>query len=217
MKSLVLSLLLLAPVANAAGATRLTAAAESVVVLDGSSNVAGWRCSGTSIDAMMLVATTPEHLNEVLDRVEDGNIAVWMARPSSGRFPTPEFRLRIPVTTFRCGNRIMESDMRRALKADQHAFVEFVFRQLQGGVEHDIDSNEYRASLVGELTLAGVTRTIVLELSAQRLSRTRFRFRSELPLRMTQFGVTPPTALFGAIKARDQLTVRFDLTLEVQS
>jgi len=217
MKSVVLSMLLLAPVAHAAGATRLTAGAASMVMLDGSSNVADWRCRGTSIDATMLVATTPDHLNDVIDRVEDGNIGVWMARPSAGSFPTPEFRLRIPVTTFRCGNRVMESDMRRALKADRHAFVEFVFRELKGGIHHDIDSGRYRAELVGELTLAGVTRTIVLDLSAERISRTRFRFRSELPLRMTQFGVTPPSALFGAIKARDNLTVRFDLMLEVQS
>jgi hypothetical protein len=32
---------------------------------------------------------------------------------------------------------------------------------------------------------------------------------------MTDFGVTPPTALFGAIRARDGLTVSFDLTLEM--
>ena len=217
MKTLLLSLLLVAPIAHAAGATRLTAATASSVVLDGSSNVTDWQCRGTAIDAMMIVATSPEHLNEVIDRVEDGNIGVWMSQPSMGSFPAPEFRLRIPVTTFRCGNRVMESDMRRALKADQHAFVEFVFRQLQGGIEHDIDSGRYRAELIGDLTLAGVTKRIVLELSAERVSRTKFRFRSQLPLRMTQFGVTPPSALFGAIKARDHLTVHFDLLLEVQS
>jgi hypothetical protein len=52
--------------------------------------------------------------------------------------------------------------------------------------------------------------------AAQRLSPTRFRIRAELPLKMTDFGVTPPTALFGAVRAHDALEVRFDLTLEVQ-
>lgn len=210
-----IAMLLVALAGSAAEATRLTAAAGSAVVLDGSSNVAGWRCRGTSIDAEMTVATTAAHLNDVIDRVEDGNIGVWMARPELGRFPTPDFELAIPVTTFRCGNRVMESDMRAALKADRHPNVAFTFRRLRGGVEHDLDSGLYHATIAGDLTLAGVTRPIDVKISAQRLSRSSFRVRAVLPLRMTDFGITPPSALFGAIRARNGLTVQFDLTLNV--
>lgn len=199
-----------------AAETRLVAGAGSAVVLDGSSNVTDWQCRGTSMDALMVVPTNPQHLNAVIDRIEDGNIGVWMANPASGRFDVPSFRLRVPVSTFRCGNRVMESDMRRALKGDRHPHVEFSFRELRGGVEHDIDRKLYRAQIAGALSLAGVTRNIQLTVAAQRLSATRFRIRAELPLKMTDFGVTPPTALFGAVKARDALEVRFDLTLEIQ-
>lgn len=198
-------------------AVLLTAGPSSAVVLDGSSNVADWRCRGTSMNAEMTIATTAAHLNEVIDRVEDGNIAVWMAKPEMGRFPTPEFALTIPVTTFRCGNRVMESDMRRALKAERNPNVAFTFRALRGGVQHDLDSGLYHAAIAGDLTLAGVTRTIDVNLSAERLSRTAFRIRAELPLRMTDFGITPPSALFGAIKARNALTVKFDLILNVRA
>jgi hypothetical protein len=213
---LFMSLLLLASIAEAEAVTRLAAGAASVVVLDGSSNVTDWRCRGTSIDARMRVATSPEHLNDVIDRVEDGNIGVWMARPESGRFPIPDLHLRVPVATFRCGNRVMESDMRRALKADSNPNVEFTFRALRGGVEHDLDSGAYRAAVAGDLTLAGVTRPIELTISAERTSRTSFRIRAALPLRMTDFDVTPPSALFGAVRARNELTVRFDLMLEIR-
>jgi hypothetical protein len=207
--------MLLAAAVRAAEATRLTAGAASAVVLEGSSNVTDWRCSGTSIDARMVVATSPDHINEVIDRIEDGNIGVWMSNPSQGSFPAPEFDLTIPVKTFRCGNRIMEGDMRKALKADAHPAVQFSFRELRGGIQHDLDTGLYRAAISGDLTLAGVTRKIDLTVSAQRLSRTSFRIRAVLPLRMTDFAVTPPTALFGAIRARDSLTVHFDLTLEI--
>lgn len=212
---LLLSMLLLAPAAAAAGATQLTAGAASVVVLEGTSNVTRWQCRGTSIDARMLVATSADHINEVIDRIEDGNIGVWMANPSQGRFPAPEFDLIVPVAAFRCGNRVMESDMRRALKADSFPAVRFTFRALRGGITHDLDTGLYHATISGDLTLAGVTRTIELTVSAERLSRTAFRIRAALPLLMTDFGVTPPSALFGAIRARDGLTVHFDLTLEI--
>jgi len=216
MRAGLLTLLLLAgSVAHAAESTRLTAGAASAVVLEGSSNVTGWRCRGTSMNADVLVATSPEHINQVIDRIEDGNIGVWMSDPSRGRFPTPELHLRVPIESFRCGNRIMESDMRRALKADAHPHVEFTLRSLRGGVQHDLDTGLYHATIAGELSMAGMTRTIDVAVSAQRLSRKSFRIRAALPLQMTDFGVTPPTALFGAIRARDALTVSFDLVLEM--
>lgn len=213
--ALLLSMGLVVSAAQAAEATRLTAGAASAVVLEGSSNVTDWRCRGTSIDARMVVATSPDHINAVIDRIEDGNVGVWMSDPSRGSFPAPEFHLTIPVAAFRCGNRVMESDMRRALKADAHPAVQFSFRELRGGVHHDLDTGLYHAAVAGDLTLAGATRTIELRVSAQRMSRTTFRVRADLPLRMTDFAVTPPSALFGAIRARDNLTVHFDLTLEV--
>jgi hypothetical protein len=135
--------------------------------------------------------------------------------PSRGRFPVPDFRLRIPVASFRCGNRIMDGDMRRALRAAAHSHVQFTLRGQRGGIEHDLDRAVYRATIVGDLALAGQTRTIDVDLAAERISRTSFRIRAAQPLQMTDSGVTPPAALFGAIRARDNLTVSFDLVLEL--
>lgn len=216
MRALLLPILLGAAVSLGAEQTRLGAGPSSAVVLDGSSNVAAWQCRGSSMDARVLVATSPTHLNAVIDRIEDGNVGAWMAAPESGRFPLPEFTLRIPVSAFRCGNRAMESDMRRALKAQDHPSIEFALRELRGGIRHDIDAGTYAARIAGDLSLAGVTRRLEISVSAVRLSPTQFRLRAALPLRMTEFGVKPPTALFGAIRARDDLTVRFDLLLEIR-
>jgi len=215
MRTVLILALIIGSAVQAAESTRLTAGPSSAVVLEGSSNVAGWRCRGTAIEADMLVATSADHINQVIDRIEDGNIGVWMSDPAQGRFPAPTFRLRVPITSFRCGNRIMEGDMRRALRADAHPQVEFSFRTLRGGIRHDIDAGSYHAALAGDLSLAGRTRTIEVAVSAQRISRTSFRIRATLPLQMSDFGVTPPTALFGAIRAHDDLTVTFDLTLEI--
>ena len=217
MRTGILILLMLAgSVAEASEPTRFGAGAASAVVLEGSSNVTGWRCRGTSMEADMVVAATADHINDVIDRVEDGNIAVWMSEPARGRFPVPQFHLRSPVTSVRCGNRVMEGDMRRALRADVHPRVEFTFRALRGGVRHDLDSGLYHATISGDLSLAGRTRTIDVAVSAERISRSSFRIRAALPLQMTDFDVTPPTALFGAIRARDALTVAFDLMLEIE-
>ena len=186
-------LLMLFAAAATGQTTRLAAAAPSAVVLEGSSNVTDWRCRGTAVEAEMIVETSASH---VIERIE-------------------EFTLRIPVSTFRCGNRVMESDMRAALRAKEHPHVEFVLRGLRGSIHRDLDTGVYQAAIAGELSLAGATRPIELTVSASRQSPSVFTFRAELPLRMTAFGVAPPTALFGAIRARDSLVVRFDLVLQI--
>jgi hypothetical protein len=194
--------------------THLVSSAASVLVLEGSSNVTGWRCRGTTLDGRMEVAAPLAHINEVIDRIEDGNIAGWMSNPTAARFPQPSFNLTIPVSTLRCGNRQMERDMYQALRSQVHPDIAFRFTQLVGGVNHDIDRGTYRAMIAGELTLAGATRTIRVPVEATRLAANRFRLRARLPLRMTDFRITPPTALFGMVKAKNDLVVNFDLVLE---
>ena len=196
--------------------TRLVAGTPSQLVLEGSSNVTDWRCHGTTVDGRMEVAAPLTRINSIIDHIEDGNIVMLMKAPGAERFPQPEFQLSIPVATLRCGNRQMERDMYRALRAEAFPAIEFRFTELLGGVNHDIDAGTYHAKIAGVLSLAGVTRTISVDVEAKRIARDRFRLHARLPLRMTDFRITPPTALFGMVKARDGLVVQFDLVLQVR-
>ena len=203
--------------AGAANQTRFTPAAASRIVLDGTSNVKDWSCSGTTLDGELTVAAPIDKINAIMDRIEDGNIGIWMSDPAAARFPAPAFTLQVPVASLRCGNAMMERDMNRAMRAEIHPTIEFRFTGLRGGVHHDIDANTYSVRVAGDLVLAGARRTVELTITASRLDANRFRIEAQLPLRMTDFGIAPPTALFGMVKARDELVVRFDMTLEVVS
>ena len=217
--SLVLAaLLLLASDRAGAGAstTHLVIGTRSTLLLNGSSNVASWRCTGRTLTGAMEVAASIEKINDVIDHVEDGNIARWMNKPEDGRFPEPRFELAIPIDTLRCsGGRRMESDLKRALKANQFPAIAFHFAEVSSGVTHDIDQHEFQATIRGGLSLAGVTRDVSFPAAARRLTRTQFHLTAELPVRMSNFGVTPPTALLGIVKSVDALSVRLDLMLEV--
>ncbi|MEO6259246.1 MAG: YceI family protein [Thermoanaerobaculia bacterium] len=205
-----------AAASDVAGSTHLAVGPRSALYLNGTSNVAAWRCTGRTVQGVMTVAAPISKINEVIDRVEDGNIAAWMSNPSAGHFPQPELALTIPINTLRCtGGRPMERDMNRALKAEQFPTIAFRFDGLRSGVNHDLDRREYRATVAGQLSLAGVERSISFETAVQRTSRTQFRMTAEMPVRMSEFGIAPPTALFGMIKSADALSVRFDLVLVV--
>ncbi len=211
-RHLLVSLLLAITPAALGESTRLVSSTPSKLVLQGSSNVAPWRCSGTTLEGTMEVAAPLQQINTIIDRIEDGNIA--QLHPSRASFPQPTFRLTVPVTALRCGNKQMERDMYRALHASEHPTIEFRFQELVGGVNHDIDSGSYRATIAGTLTLAGAQRNVAVAVEARRLAPNRFRLVARLPLRMTDFRITPPTALFGMVKAKNDLTVDFDLILQ---
>lgn len=211
---LLLAVLTLAGASRAVASTKLVAAAPSALELAGTSNVTDWRCRGTSLQTAMEVAEPVEKINTVIDRIEDGNIGVWKGDVSSGSIAAPTFQMEIPIASLRCGNKVMERDMNRALKAEQHPTINFRFKELRGPVRHDIDTNVFRAQIAGELVLAGKRREILVNVNAERVTRERFRLRAEMPLRMTDFGITPPTAMFGMVKAADELTVKFDLMME---
>jgi len=40
------------------------------------------------------------------------------------------------------------------------------------------------------------------------------RAQGALPILMTDFGITPPTALFGVVRTEDRLVVKFDLFVD---
>ncbi|HET7711526.1 MAG TPA: YceI family protein [Thermoanaerobaculia bacterium] len=208
---------LIATRGEAAVTTTLTITPQSVLLLNGRSNVADWRCSGQSMSGDAAVSAPLDQINSIIDRIEDGNVAVFGQDMSRATFPAPRFEMQIPVASFRCsGGRPMESDLKRALNAEQAPRILFRFRELLGPVHHDIDRNIYQAKIAGSLTLAGITREIEVTVTAQRISRTLFRIQAMLPLKMTQFGITPPTALLGIVRASDDLTVRFNVTLEAE-
>ena len=120
--------------ASSAGAasTELVIAPRSSLVLHGSSNVAGWRCTGTTLEGRMEVAAPVEKVHDVIDRIENGKISPWMSNPAEGRFPQPRFDMTIPIATLRCtGGRPMEHDLTRALKADRVPAIAFRFGGLR--------------------------------------------------------------------------------------
>ena len=198
------------------GTTRLATAPQSVLLLSGSSNLARWQCRGATLSGSMEIDAPLDKINEVIDRVEDGNMSAWMSEPAAGRFPQPRFDLSIPVDSLRCtGGRPMERDLRNAMRADRNPLIQFQFIAASGAIEHDLDEHLYRATISGRLSLAGASRDIELTVVAERLTSRRFRLRSRLPLQMSDFGITAPTALFGLIHADDSLVVEFDLVLEV--
>jgi hypothetical protein len=65
-------------------------------------------------------------------------------------------------------------------------------------------------AIEGTLTLRGVSRGIRLQVSSPEPGR----YRGTGTIRQTDFGITPYSGFFGALKLRDEVTVEFEVTIE---
>lgn len=65
-------------------------------------------------------------------------------------------------------------------------------------------------AIEGTLTLHGVSRGIRLEVTSEEPGR----YRGTATIRQTDFGITPYSGFFGALKLRDEVTVEFEATIE---
>jgi polyisoprenoid-binding protein YceI len=75
---------------------------------------------------------------------------------------------------------------------------------------HEAEGNQYHLRIRGQLSVHGATGPV--EVDARLLAfRDGARVSGECPLRLSEYGIRPVTALAGAIKLKDQLRVAFDL------
>lgn len=115
----------------------------------------------------------------------------------------------IPVQGLDCKNGSMNSKMREALKSGEHPLIRFALTSAE--LSTPDAEGAFRVTANGRLTIAGATRPISMDVQGRALGDGGYRFSGEVPLAMTDFGMRPPTAMLGAVKAGDAVTVSFDV------
>ena len=76
---------------------------------------------------------------------------------------------------------------------------------------------EKSIALPGHLTLAGVTRPVALLVDYFEVNSDSMRFEGRQSINMTDFGVKPPSALFGTLKAGSDITIYFKTVFTILS
>jgi hypothetical protein len=181
-----------AGLAQSRDTVRIDVGRGSQVWIEGSSNVGGWSCRATGFDARVEVA--------------DGQALSDDAVASLLR----SIVVRVAVRDLKCGNRKMDHDLYAALGAGDAGRPAFIVAQF------DVIADSAMASSIatrGSLAVAGRERPTAAPVAIENTRDGLVHARGAVPLRMTDFGVTPPTGLFGLIRSRNEVTVHFDLAV----
>lgn len=173
-------------------AVRMQLQPGSEISFTGTSTLHGFTCRTSRFDAQ--VSVDPEYATNLAD----------LAKPIGAVHVT------IPVRSLDCANKGLESNMLKALKADQNATITFRLNT------YEIDAasrteDAFTAQAVGSLTIAGRERPIQLRVQGERHPDGAVRARGEQGLLMSDFGISPPRMMLGAVKTGDRVVVKFDL------
>jgi hypothetical protein len=170
----------------------ITALPGSSLTIHGSTTIgARWSCSATNIAASAVMQ--PGALEFTAETVQSVSVSV-------------------PVSLLRCQSAAMERAMRKAMRAERDPAASIVgsFAAHRAGAAKDTTG----VHLDGTITVASVCQPIVFYVALDALSDSVFRVRSTLPLTLHAFDIVPPRVLWGAVRARDAITVEVDLRFE---
>ena len=100
--------------------------------------------------------------------------------------------------------------MRHALRADTDTAAQSIVGRFEI-VDEFATPHENQRDLVGALRVAGRERNVFLRAVVSFDADGCMRVKSVVPLALSDFGITPPRVLWGAVRARDAITVEVEL------
>lgn len=116
-------------------------------------------------------------------------------------------RFTIPVERLRSGEGRLDRTMWKALETEA---VTFTMERYT--VTSAADRTPFTVEAQGTLVIARGSRPVTLQVQAVPAPGS-LRVTGVHALRMSDYGITPPTFMGGLMKARDEVTVQFDLRL----
>lgn len=123
-----------------------------------------------------------------------------------------DFGFKVPVDGMDGGRGpSMNKKIKKALKSTEHPFV--IFTQTQAIAIENIDGSTM--STTGLLTIAGVEKEITIEVIASK-NEGQLVFTGKYPMKMSDFDIEPPTAMFGQIVTKDDITIEFELIYQTK-
>ena len=116
----------------------------------------------------------------------------------------------LPVKNLKSGESLMDSRACDALKADKYPNITF---KLLTATPAATQGNKTTFNVTGLLTISGQTRQITMVANAIKNADGSVNISGTQKMKMTDFGIKPPSFLFGALRCGDNLTIDYKVHL----
>jgi polyisoprenoid-binding protein YceI len=178
--------------AQSASAIRLRLDPASELTIEGTSSLHAFHCKTNKI--MAYVDVDPGYTKDLTK----------VARP------IVSVKVNIVVRTLSCGNGQMDKNMYSTLDADKNPIIKYSMTGYDI-LDGSASPAAFVAKTTGTLTISGHEKVIGMKIDAERLSDGKATAKAEQALLMSDFGITPPSFMFGRLKVGDEIKVKFNL------
>jgi polyisoprenoid-binding protein YceI len=178
--------------AQSASAIRLRLDPTSEVTIEGTSSMHAFHCKTNKINAY--VDVDPGYARDLTK----------VARP------IVSVKVNIVVRTLSCGNGQMDKNMYSTLDADKNPLIKYTMSNYDI-LDGTKSPAAFAAKTTGTLQIAGQEKVINMKINAERLSDGKATAQAEEAILMSDFGIKPPSFMFGRLKVGNEVTVKFNL------
>lgn len=159
----------------------------SEFIVLGSSNVRRWKVVSKMAEGKAFIKIE----NDRISRIENLSVS-------------------IPAESLLSGKKSMDVHTYEALKTKQYPTIFYLLDKINN-IENE---NGYQLlSATGYLNIAGIAKHINLKVKSHLLNEIVF-FEGEIRLLMNEFNVTPPTALSGTLRTRNDIIIVYKVSFQ---
>lgn len=166
---------------------------SSHMIIDGDSNVHNWEADATEVNGTL-----------VLQNVE--SVTAESLTPEAFK----SLSLTVPVDGIDADSGGLRKNIHKYLKKDDYPNITFELNNVTNVTEQEDGSLLIDGS--GIITVQDKEKNVNMQVTAN-VNNGTVQFTGDQPLLMTDFGIDPPTAVFGTIRSRDEMIISFDVTL----
>jgi polyisoprenoid-binding protein YceI len=178
--------------AQSASAIRLRLDPASEVTIEGTSSLHAFHCKTNKM--LAYVDVDPGYTKDLTK----------IARPIAS------VKINIVIRSLTCGNGQMDKNMYSTLDADKNPIIKYTMSGYDI-LDGSTSPTAFTAKTTGTLTISGKDKTIAMKINAARLADGKATAQGEQVVLMTDFGIKPPSFMFGRLKVGNEVTVKFNL------
>ena len=147
-------------------------------------------------------STLHEWESKVAKAVWNGDVSI----DENGDINIQKSEVKILVKDIQSNHgRIMDGKTYEAFNYEKNPYIIFSLKEA-------VQSNS-QVQVDGLLTMNGTVKHVTFKLNMKPLASNDVQFTGSYTLKMTDYKMSPPTAMMGTIKVADEVTIKFDLTI----
>ncbi|WP_372650486.1 YceI family protein [Draconibacterium sp.] len=155
---------------------------------------------------LMVTGTSSIHDWEMA--VEDYDCLVSASADENQQISIESIKFSCLAESITSDNKIMDNKAHKALDSDDHPKISFSADATVSATTNSLTKTK------GKLQIAGKEKEVELEFTVAEAKDDQFKVSGKIPVKMSDFGIDPPTAMMGTLKTGDEVFIHFDIVLQ---